>query len=174
MVDGKIQGAAEAAIYVYDASNQEMLVMRWDRSRETLITLGHRDAAADAEQAQKGGALNMESSTASTKGTRLNPASGALWASAFVIGAMLTVQAGRLGAPGTPDEAYAGNIAEIGQVRLLTADAGGGEEFLAILDLTGETISVYGVENQRSIELYQVARLPELFEQARAGTGSKR
>lgn len=55
MVDGRIQGVAEAAIYVYDTANQEMLALRWDRSRKTLLTLGHRDVAADADQAQKGG-----------------------------------------------------------------------------------------------------------------------
>lgn len=55
IVDGRIQGVAEAAIYVYDSSNQEMLALRWDRSRKALQTLGHRDLAADAEQAQKGG-----------------------------------------------------------------------------------------------------------------------
>jgi hypothetical protein len=55
IVDGRIQGVAEAAIYVYDTSNQEMLALRWDRSRKLLQTLGHRDVAADAEQAQKGG-----------------------------------------------------------------------------------------------------------------------
>lgn len=55
MVDGKIQGVAEAAIYVFDTANQEMLALRWDRSRKVLQTLGHRDVADDALQAQKGG-----------------------------------------------------------------------------------------------------------------------
>ncbi|MBL8746149.1 MAG: hypothetical protein JNK58_07315 [Phycisphaerae bacterium] len=55
IVDGRIQGVAEAAIYVYDTANQEMLALRWDRSRKMLQTLGHRDLAADAEHAQKGG-----------------------------------------------------------------------------------------------------------------------
>lgn len=110
-------------------------------------------------------------STNQTRNARIDPAAAALWASAFVIGAMLTVQAGRLGAP---EAAYAGNLAEIGQARILTADAGGGEEFLAVLDVTAQTLSIYGVANQRSIELYQVARLPDLFEQAQGGTGSRR
>lgn len=54
IVDGRIQGSAEAAIYVYDTSNQEMLALRWNSSRKVLQVLGHRDLAADAEQAQKG------------------------------------------------------------------------------------------------------------------------
>lgn len=111
----------------------------------------------------------MASTTA--KNGRFDSSAAALWASAFVIAAMLTVQAGRLGAP---EPAYAGNIAEVGQVRLLTADAGGGEEFLAVLDITRETLSIYGVQNQKSIELFQVAKIPELFEQAKGGKGSKR
>lgn len=111
----------------------------------------------------------MQTPNASTN--RLDPAAAALWASAFVIGAMLTIQAGRLGAP---QSAEAGNLAEVGQVRILTADAGGGEEFLAVLNITDETISIYSIENQRSIELYQVAKLPDLFEQSKGGTGSKR
>lgn len=55
VLDGKYQGAAEAALYVFDASNQELLALRWDRSRGTLGTIGYRDVAADAEQRQRGG-----------------------------------------------------------------------------------------------------------------------
>lgn len=110
-------------------------------------------------------------SSDTTRTGRLDHSAAALWASAFVIGAMLTVQASRLGAP---EAAYAGNIAEAGQIRLLTGDGGGGEEFLAVLDITRETISIYGVQNQKSIELHQVAKLPELFEQAKGAAGTKR
>jgi hypothetical protein len=55
IVDGKIQGQQEGAIYVLDTANQEMVVLKWDRSRKTLNPIGYRDVAADAEQAQKGG-----------------------------------------------------------------------------------------------------------------------
>jgi hypothetical protein len=96
----------------------------------------------------------------------------ALWASAFVTAALILLQAGRLG-PMQP--AYAATEAEAGTVRLLTADAGGGEEILAILNSPKETISVYSVQNQRTIELYQVADLGELFAQARGeGPGGQR
>lgn len=95
----------------------------------------------------------------------------ALWASAFVIAAMIVTQAGRVG---SVEPAHAGNLAEVGQVRLLTADAGGNEDYLAILNIADETISIYSVLNQRSIELHQVARLPDLFEQSRGGTGGRR
>lgn len=96
-----------------------------------------------------------------------------LWASAFVIGALVLVQAGRLG---LTEPAYAATEAEAGTVRLLTADAGGGEEILAVLNVPEETISVYSVQNQRSIEVYQVANLGDLFAQARGEgpAGTKR
>lgn len=108
---------------------------------------------------------------APTTSRRLDGPSAALIASALVIGALLVVQAGQLGAP---EPAFAGNIADAGQFRILTADAGGGEEFLAVLSVTDETLSIYGVQNQKSIELYQVAKLPELFEQAKGAPSSRR
>lgn len=110
----------------------------------------------------------MDSSTATPK--KLDASSGALWASAMLIGALLTVQAGKLGAP---EAATAGNLADAGQFKMLSADAGGGEEFLAVLSVADETISIYGVQNQKTLELYQVAKLPELFEQAK-GAPSRR
>lgn len=55
MLDGRVQGAVESVLFVYDAANQEMLALRWDRSRRLLTTIGFRDLAADAEQMQKGG-----------------------------------------------------------------------------------------------------------------------
>lgn len=88
----------------------------------------------------------------------------ALWASAFVILAMILVQAGQRG--GTP--AYAGNEAEVGTLRILTADAGSGEDVLIVLNQTDEVMSVYSVEGQRSVELYQTVPLAELFAGVRA------
>lgn len=55
MVDGRVQGVTEAGIFVFDTANQEMIALRWDRSRKTLQPLGFRDVASDAAQAQKGG-----------------------------------------------------------------------------------------------------------------------
>lgn len=53
MLDGKIQGSAEAAIYVFDSANFELIALRWDRSRKVLNTIGHRDVAEDFKQAQR-------------------------------------------------------------------------------------------------------------------------
>lgn len=102
---------------------------------------------------------------------RIDRAAAMLWTSAFILAGMILMQAGKFGAP---EAASAGNLADAGQIRLLTADAGGGEEFLAVLNITEETISIYGVQNQRSVELYQVAKLPDLFEQAKGGSPNRR
>ena len=53
MLDGKIQGSQEAAVYVFDSANFELLALRWDRSRKVLNTLGYRDVAEDMTQAQR-------------------------------------------------------------------------------------------------------------------------
>jgi hypothetical protein len=51
MVAARAQGITEAAIYIVDASNQEMLVVRYDRSTKSLKFIGFRDLAADAQAA---------------------------------------------------------------------------------------------------------------------------
>jgi hypothetical protein len=51
MVSAKAQGISESAIYVVDSSNQELLVVRWDRSRKQVKGIGFRDLAADALRA---------------------------------------------------------------------------------------------------------------------------
>lgn len=47
MVSGEIQGRAEAAIYIIDAANEELVAVRWDQSRQTLTPLGFRDISED-------------------------------------------------------------------------------------------------------------------------------
>lgn len=113
----------------------------------------------------------VASSAAGSPG-RLDAGGAALWASAFVILALVIVQAGRLGGAG--EKAYAGDVAELATLRLLTASSGDNEEFLAILNHTDETISIYGIENGRSVELFQVQSLPEMFTQARGAVGGRR
>ena len=90
----------------------------------------------------------------------LDVGAAALWASAFVIAAMILTQAARLG-PGSA--AYAGEVSDVGQLRLLTAQSGNNEEYIALINSTDETLSIYGIENGRSLELYQVQPLRELF-----------
>lgn len=48
MVAGQVQGISESAIYVVDSTNQEILAMRWDRSRKALGGIGYRNMAVDS------------------------------------------------------------------------------------------------------------------------------
>ena len=51
MVSGRVQGISESAVYIVDRSNQEMVVLRWDRSRKMLRGIGFRDLAEDSRRA---------------------------------------------------------------------------------------------------------------------------
>ncbi len=90
---------------------------------------------------------------------RLDAGAATLWASAFVILAMILTHAGSAPSP----SAYAGLVADVGQLKILTAQSGNNEEFIAILNSTDETLSIYGIENARSLELYQVQPLKDVF-----------
>jgi len=54
IVDAQFLGSQSAAIIVLDSANQEMLALRWDRSRRILTTIGQRDLAADSLGARGG------------------------------------------------------------------------------------------------------------------------
>jgi hypothetical protein len=88
-------------------------------------------------------------------------ASSALWASAFVLVALIVVQAGRIG------EARADMVSTVGGLSILTADTGS-EESLFVLDSRKEEISVYRVVNQNTLELYRRYELPRVFGDARS------
>lgn len=51
MVAASAQGFSEDALYVVDASNLELVVLRYDRSRKGLAFVGFRDLAEDARRA---------------------------------------------------------------------------------------------------------------------------
>lgn len=90
----------------------------------------------------------------------LDTGAAALWASAFVVGALILTQAARFG---SGSAAYAGDNATVGQLTILTAPSGNNEDYIALINGADETLSIYGVENGRSLELYQVQPLGELF-----------
>ncbi len=50
MVSAKITGALESAVYVIDASNSEMIAVKWDSGRKAISGLGFRDLAADIKK----------------------------------------------------------------------------------------------------------------------------
>lgn len=49
MLSGKTNTGNTSAIYVLDAANQEIIALRWDASRQKLISIGYRDLDADAK-----------------------------------------------------------------------------------------------------------------------------
>lgn len=112
----------------------------------------------------------MSAAANAPRSARVEPGAAALWASAFVILALIVVQAGRLG--GSP--AAAGEVDDNAGVRLLTAESGNNEDFLAVINQRTETLSIYTVVNARSVELYDVQDLPTIFRQAgRPGAGRR-
>ena len=55
MVPARALGFTEAAIWIVDAGNQEMLTMRYDRSNKQLRFLGFRSLEDDARQFERRG-----------------------------------------------------------------------------------------------------------------------
>lgn len=98
---------------------------------------------------------------------KIDVGAAALWASAFVLIALIIVQASDFGGA----EARAGSVVAVDGMVSLTAGSANGEDVLVILDEREEVISVYGVENQRNIRLYDQRELPELFVNANRGGG---
>ncbi len=100
----------------------------------------------------------------------INTAAAVLWASAFVLAAMVITQAGRL--PVNP--AYADMGVENGGFAMVTASSGRGEdaapyELLYVLDSRDEVLLVYEIEDlrQRQIVMRGGADLPVWFRNAR-------
>jgi hypothetical protein len=109
------------------------------------------------------------SEEATMQRTRIDGAAAVLWASAFMIGALVIVQAGRLPA----NRAYAEMAVEASDFSLLTTDAGRGEdaapnELLYVIDSRAETLLIYEIEDARKkqIILRDGANLPVLFRNA--------
>lgn len=111
--------------------------------------------------------MNTTTNDTSATRPRFDAGAGALWASAFVIGAMIITQASRLGS-GVP--AYAGNVSEVGDLTVLTASAGDNDDVLAVLDRRDEILYIYGVENGRDLNVYQIHRVDQLFQEAKGAT----
>lgn len=115
--------------------------------------------------------MDTNRTTASTVSTKLDAGAATLWASAFVILAMIIVQAGRLDAG---NQAHASVTADVADLRLLTSRSSGDEEILTILDQSQETLSAYAVVNGRSLELFDMVYLPTAFKQASGGASGRR
>lgn len=85
-----------------------------------------------------------------------------LWASAFVVLAMIITQVGRFS---SGDAAMADAVSR-GDVTVVTAGAQNNEEILLVLDSRSEVLAVYGVENQRNLRQYQAEDVARMFENA--------
>ncbi len=96
-----------------------------------------------------------------------NPASPALWASAFVLIALILTQAGRL----VGNSASAEMVSQSGAYTVMTAD-GGTSDILVVLDARSERVHVYST-TQRSVEMLQSIDVPQLFADARARSRGK-
>jgi hypothetical protein len=102
--------------------------------------------------------------------TTVNPSAAVLWASAFIIAAMVIMQAGRL----QGNAAFAEMQADRQSYTLMTADSGRGgdiepNEILCIIDSREQILLVYEVEDARQRQVYLRDRysLDELFTRAR-------
>jgi anti-sigma-K factor RskA len=98
---------------------------------------------------------------------RLTPQAG-LWASAFVLAAIIVVQAGRLG----PSEARADLVSAAGGVTALTVEASN-EDVLLVVDTRSDALMAYKVVNQKDLDLYKTYNLPRIFGDARNRAGRK-
>jgi len=55
MVAGEISGGRPFVTYIFDASNNEMVAVRWNSSRNLLDGIGYRDLEADSKIQNQGG-----------------------------------------------------------------------------------------------------------------------
>jgi hypothetical protein len=114
----------------------------------------------------------MMSSTESVMNSKsvFNPSAAVLWASAFIIGALVIIQAGKL--PGNP--AHADMVADRGNFTAVTANSGRGDdsdpyEVLYIIDSREQMLLVYEVDDirRKQIVLRDGGNLDGLFLRAR-------
>jgi len=112
-----------------------------------------------------------KSNEAETRGV---PAPAALWASAFVILAMIVTQAGRI--TGGASTAEAGLVSTVNDYTVMTASGGDGQDNLILLDRRAERVFIYGANARDGVRLIESYDLKQMFRGARsaavgAGTG---
>lgn len=47
LISGRLNNGGPHAIYILDSSNNELIALRWDPSRQTLAGIGYRNLAND-------------------------------------------------------------------------------------------------------------------------------
>jgi hypothetical protein len=48
MVAGKTIAGGPSAVYIVDSSNQELVALRWDQSKQQMVGMGYRNLQGDA------------------------------------------------------------------------------------------------------------------------------
>ncbi|MEO1583264.1 MAG: hypothetical protein AAFR96_01675 [Planctomycetota bacterium] len=43
-------GGGENAVFILDSTNQDLIAVRWDRTRQSLAGIGYRDLSLDAQE----------------------------------------------------------------------------------------------------------------------------
>jgi hypothetical protein len=94
-----------------------------------------------------------------------------LWISAFVLLALVLMQAQPLLAQALGGEhgSHGGMVSQVGQLTVLTADAGA-EDVLLVLEGRGEELFVYRAD-RNGVQLQQRMAVPKLFQDARMMSG---
>jgi hypothetical protein len=116
--------------------------------------------------------VNQENTTSNS----IRPASAVLWASAFIIAALVIMQAGRL----APNPAFAGmaTSTDAGFTLVTSSDGQGPPEapydLLYVIDNSDEVLYIYTIPNATSpagsqLKLLGGGHLPTLFKAARGG-----
>lgn len=49
LVAGRTGSGGADAVYILDAANQEMVALRWETAKQSLVGIGYRDLSADAK-----------------------------------------------------------------------------------------------------------------------------
>jgi hypothetical protein len=109
-----------------------------------------------------------------TRRAGIDAGAASLWASAFVIAAMILSTLAT--SPGPGPAAQAGLVGQAGGLTVLTALKDDSEDIILVLDGRNERLNVYTVRNRQSIELEASYDVTRMFTQARdlAGGGRRR
>lgn len=114
------------------------------------------------------------SAATTTNGRSSGPRVDLLWVTAVALAALVIVQLGeRLGA-GTPETpALAEMVARVGDYSVMTTASSEDEEQLFVLDNRNEQLLVYGIVQNRTLELLAREDLKSVFGNARAAAGGR-
>ncbi len=100
---------------------------------------------------------------------RIAPGVTTLWAAAFVIFAMILMQASRLG----PGVAYANDSGSVADLALATVAVGNNEDVMVVLDGRAEKVMVYGISGNRQLEFLGNHSVSDLYIQGRQSVGRR-